>query len=103
MLIDVIQDNSLLPQIKPGGDGVAQLKNLIENNLIYYVKWIMVAVSILYISLYGFLYITSSGTEENITEQHDNLIWAVIGFAVIGLANLSGKVFNPIEDTPGSL
>lgn len=75
------------------------LEQLFQNNLIYYIKWIMVSVSILYLSLYGFMYITSSGKEENISEQHDNFIWALIGFAVVGISNLATDIFSGLNPT----
>ena len=43
------------------------------------------------------MYITSSGKEENITEQHDNLIWALIGFAIVGVSSLAVDIFAPIK------
>jgi len=55
----------------------------------------MVSISIAYLTMYGFMYITSAGKEENISEQHDNLIWALIGFAIVGVSSLAVDIFAP--------
>lgn len=91
--------NEVLPSVEgKGSTGFEQLQWLLQNNLVYYVKWIMVAVSIGYLTFYGFLYVTSAGKEENITEQHDNLIWALVGFVIVGVSNLSMDIFAPLTD-----
>lgn len=97
LLDDVVGDK--LPKAPDGPDGeeqsgVEQLQWLADN-AVYLVKWLMVAVSIGYLTFYGFMYITSQGKDEAISEQHDNLIWAVFGFAVIGLSNLAVDIFQP--------
>ncbi len=93
MLENVIGDKLPRPE---GSDGLEMLQWLVQKNLIFYVKWIMVSVSVAYLSVYGFLYITASGKEENITEQHDNLIWALIGFTLVGVSSLAIDVFAPV-------
>lgn len=55
----------LLPSPE-GSNFQAMLDWLIQKNLVYYVKWMMVSISIGYLSFYGFMYITANGDEGKI-------------------------------------
>lgn len=63
------------------------------------VKYIFISVSIIFIVFYG-IYLVIATSEEEISEQKDNLLWAAIGFALLGIATHIVDGFNPYQPTP---
>lgn len=62
-----------------------KLNYLVRQNLIPIAKFIFISVSILLFVVYGLRLVVAT-EEEEVTRQRDNLLYAVIGFGLLGIA-----------------
>lgn len=76
----------------PSAEGQTIVKKLVLGGLTY-VKAIVVAVGILYITILGFRLVIAQGDEEAITKAKRGLIYAVIAFVLISMSQDIGRIF----------
>ncbi len=70
----------------PEGNAVDKIRNLFWDNIVPIFKYVMVAAAILFYTLYLYQMVVSSGDEEGISKSYKNLLWGILGFAVIAVA-----------------
>ncbi len=79
----------------PDGNAVDMIKTLIWKNAVPMFKYLMIGVSILMYIIYLMEMITSSGSEEKVKKSQLNMLWAILGFLVLALAEDLSKAFDP--------
>lgn len=82
----------------PGDTGQEIVQKMVFSGL-RYVKIIVAVIGILYITLIGVKLITKGGSEEEITKAKSALVYAIIAFMMISMAEEFGKMFDMREST----
>lgn len=77
----------------PSGTGQEMAKKLVLGALVY-LKAIVTAVGILYITLLGFKLVMAAGNEEEVTNAKKGLIYAIIAFAMISMSEDLARIFD---------
>lgn len=78
----------------PVGDtGQTIVQNVVLSGL-RYVKMITVAVGILYITIMGYTLVTKGDKEEDVTKAKSGLIYSIVAFLMISMAEDFGKIFD---------
>jgi hypothetical protein len=85
------------------GTGGEQIATNVILRIISLVKYAMGAVALIFGILYATNLVFARGTEDTITKQKKNFLWAFIGFVILMAADGIAKVFNPANATPGQL
>lgn len=80
-----------------GESGEAIVKNL-AFELLPLFKYIFTGIVLIFWTVYILLFITAFGNEEKISNQRKNLLYSLIGFALISLAELMSEAFMPQKD-----
>ena len=70
---------------------------LVKEVLIPIGRYIFIGVGILFLALYAYLMALGTGSEDTMTEQRTNILFAAAGFLVIGFASEFIKIFDPTE------
>jgi hypothetical protein len=83
-------------EIAPGDTAVEKFNNLVQRIIIPNVKHGFVAISILILLYYVFQFIIATGTED-VDKQKGNLLWAAVGFGLIGISFKIVEIIAPGE------
>ncbi len=78
-----------------GEDSTEMLNNLIKENIIPIVKFIFIAVGLLFIGLYAYQMSIGMGDDEQLSGQKSNLIFAALGFTVMTIALQLSEIIDP--------
>lgn len=77
----------------PSGDDA---KSILEN-LVYgiaqNVREVIAALAIAFLVLSGFFLVTAQGEEEQVTKQKKNILWALIGLAILSMSGAIMEIF----------
>jgi hypothetical protein len=84
--------------IPPEKSGQEVMKDLVLGGLAY-AKVIIGVVGILYITILGYQLIQASGNEEDITKAKRGLIYTLIAFIMVSMAEDIGKIFDMEKST----
>ena len=90
-----IQQEFYKPQ---DGSTSDEIKRLLLRNFLPLFKYVFGFIALLFWSLYVFTIITGGANEELITQNRDNLLFGVLGFALIALAVEVGQVVDPAQN-----
>lgn len=83
--------------LPPGGNGVEILNRLVLFNFVPIFRYVFLGVALLFLGLYIFRLVITSGTEDEFNAQKKNLIFAVLGFSILGLATEVARIFDPLR------
>ncbi len=84
--------------IPPDKSGQAILKDLVFGGLAY-AKVIVGVIGVLYITILGYQLVQAMGNEEDITKAKRGLIYTLIAFVMVSMADDLGKVFDMEKGT----
>lgn len=84
--------------IPPEKTGQEVMKDLVLGGLAY-AKVIIGVIGILYITILGYQLIQASGNEEDITKAKRGLIYTLIAFVMVSMAEDIGKIFDMEKST----
>ena len=84
--------------LPPGSDGVEIFNRLVLFNFVPIFRFIFLGVALLFLGIYIFRLVTTSGSEEDFTAQKKNLLLSVLGFAILGLAGEVARVLDPMRN-----
>jgi cytochrome bd-type quinol oxidase subunit 2 len=90
-----VQEFSGLP---PGANGVEIFNRLVLFNFIPIFRYIFLGVALLFLGIYIFRLVTTTGSEEEFTTQRKNLLFSVLGFVILGLATEVARIFDPMRN-----
>lgn len=80
------------------GNAVDQIKNIFWSNMVPLFRYLMIGVSIIYFTLFMIQMSTSAGNEESIKAAQTNMLWAFMGFLVIGISTDFAEAFDPLRN-----
>ncbi|MEI7511083.1 MAG: hypothetical protein WCJ84_02915 [Candidatus Peregrinibacteria bacterium] len=84
----------------PGGNTETEiLKNLFWGNLLPMFRYIFIGVSLIFFGIYAGRLVINFGEEDEYTTQRKNLLFGVVGFALIGMATQIALIFDPTKNT----
>lgn len=78
----------------PEGMSGTEILNQVVLEGLKYVKMLIVAVGILYITIMGYTLVVSSDDEEKITKARRGLTYTIIAFVIISMSQELGKIFD---------
>ena len=84
-----------LPKSKEEG-GLAQLQDLVIDNIGQIIKYVLVSIALLYAFLNVLIMILNSSEEGKVKETRDNIAGIALGLMLIGLAQEFAKIFDPV-------
>ncbi len=88
---------------RPGGETETEIiKNLFWRNLLPMFRYLSIGVSLVFFAIYASRLVINFGEEEELTKQRQNLLFGVLGFALIGMATHVALIFDPTVSKGGS-
>jgi len=84
--------------VPPDAEGLTIAEQLVFGAL-GYVKALMVAIGILFITITGMQLIMANGDEESITKSRKAIIYTIIGFVIISMSQEFARVFDMKDGT----
>lgn len=84
------------------GTAAEKIKTLVIQRLLPITKYIFISFGIFFFVYYGIKMIIST-EEENITTQRHNMLWAGVGFALLGIMNHVVEALNPGGQAPDTI
>jgi len=81
-----------------GENSTEMINNLIRENIIPIGKFIFIAVGLLFIGLYAYQMSIGMGEEDQITTQRSNILFAALGFTIMGIAAQAAEIIDPIRE-----
>ena len=79
---------------RPEGEGGLEILKALVGRIVDNVRYIIGAVAVLMIIIASVKLVTSQGNEEVFQKQMGNILWGILGLAIIGLAGELARILN---------
>lgn len=80
-----------------GENSTEMINTLIRENIIPLGKFIFIGVGLLFFAVYAYRIALGTGSDDQLSTQRSNLLFAVLGFLIIALAEEVVAITNPIR------
>lgn len=85
-----------------GETSIEMIKNFFYKNILPIGKYILIGIGIIYMAYYAYLMAIGMGTDDQYSSQQENIIFLVLGFAIIGAADILVSIVDPITSSTPS-
>lgn len=85
-----------------GDDSQEMLNSLFRKNVIPIAKFIFIGLSLVFMALYAYKMAIGTGGDDQLSEQRTNILFAVLGFSVLGISAEIVEIVNPIRENSSS-
>jgi hypothetical protein len=81
-----------------GDTSQEMLNTLFRKNIIPIAKFVFIGLSLVFIAIYAYKMAIGTGEESQMTEQRTNILFAILGFSVLGISAEVIEIVNPIRE-----
>ncbi len=96
---ETVQESEGLQVLKNTDAGSVEIiRILLIDKIVGIFKYIFIGVALLFMAMYSYMLALGMGEEDQFTEQRKNFLFAIIGFAILGLSAKIVEVIDPYKN-----